>query len=138
MVSAATVYFDGGGQRGQPCVAAAVVQVEGKPGPITAARVIPSGGTNNVAEYEALVLGLEKALEYGARRVQAFGDSLLVVRQVRGEWAVKNPRLVELRLRARRLLERFERWGVAHVPREENVEADALGRSALDAWKVSR
>ena len=88
--------------------------------------------TNNRAEYEALIRGLEAAAEYGFSELAVRGDSQLVVRQVRGEWETNDPDLREKRLRARELLAAFDEWSIDHVPREINGRADELVNEALD------
>lgn len=82
--------------------------------------------TNNVAEYRAVIQGLEKALELGAVRVHLFSDSELLVRQLEGRYKVKNAALRPLYDEVKALLARFQDWKVRHVPREQNAEADAL------------
>jgi len=89
--------------------------------------------TNNVAEYRALIAGLEAAAPFGARRVRVRADSLLVVQQLKGLWKVKQPHLRPLHEQARRLLARYADVDLRHVPREQNVDADALVNAALDA-----
>ncbi len=88
--------------------------------------------TNNVAEYQALLHGLRFALDRGAREVEVFSDSELLVRQLGGRDRVKNPGLQPLFREAQGLLARFERVRVSHVPREQNRQADALANRAVD------
>jgi ribonuclease HI len=88
--------------------------------------------TNNVAEYQALLLGIERARALGAGEIELVGDSELVVRQVRGEYRVKDAALQDLHARVREALEGFERWSIRNVPREENEHADRLVNEALD------
>ena len=88
--------------------------------------------TNNVAEYQALLHGLRFALARGARSVEVFSDSELLVRQIEGRYRVKHPGLQPLHREAQSLLARFEKWRVAHVPRERKREADALANRAVD------
>ena len=88
--------------------------------------------TNNVAEYQALLHGLRFALDRGAREVEVFSDSELLVRQLAGRYRVKHPGLQPLFREAQALLSRFERFRVSHVPREQNREADALANRAVD------
>jgi ribonuclease HI len=88
--------------------------------------------TNNVAEYEGLLLGLARAKALGARSVEVRADSLLLVKQLQGEYAVKNAALKELHARARALLRGFEHVDVRHVPREENALADEMSNRAID------
>jgi ribonuclease HI len=88
--------------------------------------------TNNVAEYRALLLGLERARALGATEVEAIGDSELIVRQVNGEYRVKNAALRPLHAAALEALAGFARWELRSVPRAQNADADALVNAALD------
>jgi ribonuclease HI len=89
--------------------------------------------TNNVAEYRALISGLEAAAPFRARRVRVRADSKLVVEQVKGTWKVKQPHLRPLLEAARKLLSGYDEVDLQHVPRAENTDADALVNAALDA-----
>ena len=89
--------------------------------------------TNNVAEYRALLLGIELAKELGADEVELVADSLLIVEQVRGNWKVKQSHLRPLRQQAVRALEGLGSWSIRHVKRGENERADELLNDALDA-----
>lgn len=89
--------------------------------------------TNNVAEYKAVIAGLELALEKGVTEVDVYLDSELVVSQLRGDWKIKNDRLRVLAVRARSLLNRFERSSLHHVPRAMNADADKLANQGMDA-----
>lgn len=82
--------------------------------------------TNNRAEYHALIRGLEVASEKGCTEVEARGDSQLVVKQVRDEWSVNEPKLRPLRERVQELADGFEDFEIRHVSRDENREADEL------------
>jgi ribonuclease HI len=88
--------------------------------------------TNNVAEYSALLIGLETALRLGAQQVEVVADSELLVRQLEGVYRVKNEKLRPLFKRAKELLAKFERTSVRHVPREENKLADEMSNRAID------
>lgn len=88
--------------------------------------------TNNVAEYSALIAGLELALEHGITDLDVYMDSELVVSQLKGEWKIKNDRLRVLAVRARSLLNRFEQASIQHVPREMNSDADRLANQGMD------
>ncbi len=88
--------------------------------------------TNNVAEYSALILGLEEARRRGIDEIDVRMDSLLVVRQMQGLWKIKHPGLKPLALRAGALLAEFRRRTIEHVPREENADADLLANRAID------
>ena len=130
------VYFDGGA-RGNPGPAAigAVVWDDAIDPPARLASVSEYIGeaTNNVAEYRAVIAGLEAALATGARRVLVRGDSLLVIEQLRGKWKVKNAALRLLHDEARTLLAQFDEVELEHVVRAYNTDADALVNAALDA-----
>jgi len=88
--------------------------------------------TNNEAEYHGLILGLETALELGADSVEVNMDSELVVKQLRGEYRVKEPRLAELYTRAKALEQKFGEVRYFAVRREKNKEADAIVNQVLD------
>jgi ribonuclease HI len=89
--------------------------------------------TNNTAEYRALLLGLERARELGAREVEVVNDSQLVARQVTGEYRVKKDDLRPLHAAALAALRAFDRWSIKSVPREQNEHADELVNEAIDA-----
>lgn len=123
-----------GGARGNPGPAAVGVVVSASDGNVLERIAQPIGeATNNVAEYRALLLGLERARALGAIEVEAISDSELVVRQVHGDYRVKQATLRSLHEQARAALAGFERWQLRHVPREQNADADALVNAALDA-----
>ena len=88
--------------------------------------------TNNVAEYKALLLGIERAAAHGAERLELVGDSELIVRQVKGEYKVKDETLRELHAQVRTALQGFDGWSISHVRREQNAEADRLVNEELD------
>jgi probable phosphoglycerate mutase len=124
----------------------------GNPGPAGAGAVLFDAGgnvvaeltralghaTNNVAEYSALILGLEEAKRRGATSIDVRMDSLLVVEQMRGRWRIKHPGLRDLALRAGLLLASFPKREIRHVPREENGHADALSNRAIDEASPAR
>jgi ribonuclease HI len=122
-----------GGARGNPGPAAIGVVVSEPDGEVvrTVAETIGET-TNNVAEYRALLRGIELAAGYGAREVQVINDSELVARQLTGVYKVKHPAMQELHRQALAALGGFERWSIRSVPRAENAEADALVNEALD------
>jgi len=91
--------------------------------------------TNNVAEYTAMEDALKLALELGGTRLKVHSDSQLLVRQLSGQYRVKNARLAEYLLRIKELQRSFDSVEVLHVPREQNKRADALANQALDALK---
>lgn len=127
----AHLYFDGG-SRGNPGPAAigwVIVSGDG---------IVAEGGervgetTNNVAEYEALIRGLEAARDYGFDVLEIRGDSELIIEQVRGAWNTNDPELRERRVRVHELLRGFDEWSIAHVPREINERADELVNEAFE------
>jgi ribonuclease HI len=130
------VHFDGG-SRGNPGPAGigAVVTDPSSDPPARLASVSEYIGdtTNNVAEYRALIAGLEAARAFPARAVEVRGDSMLVIKQVEGAWKVKQAHLRPLMEDVRRLLAAYEHVALVHVPREQNTDADLLVNAALDA-----
>jgi ribonuclease HI len=129
----ATLWTDGGA-RGNPGPAAFAYVLEAEDGGALAAHGEAIGvATNNVAEYSALVAGLEKALELGVRELEVVSDSELMVKQMRGEYKVKNEALRELWARAGRLAREVGSVRYTAVRREHNALADRLVNEALDA-----
>ncbi|HEY2371824.1 MAG TPA: ribonuclease HI family protein [Gaiellaceae bacterium] len=123
-----------GGARGNPGPAAFAYVLEGEDGTVLAAHGETIGvATNNVAEYRGLVAGLERARELGVREVEVVSDSELMVKQMRGEYRVKNEALRELSLRADRLAREIGSVTYRAVRREHNELADRLVNEALDS-----
>lgn len=94
--------------------------------------------TNNVAEYRALIRGLEEARRLGADSVEILADSELLVRQINGEYRVRHPNLVPLYAEVMEKLKGFSSFSIVHVPRKENARADALANWALDEAERER
>jgi ribonuclease HI len=126
-----TIYTDGA-SRNNPGESGAGVYIlhDGKPFE-QIARYLGTT-TNNVAEYTAAIIGLEHALKAGARRVKLFADSELLVKQINGQYKVKNEGLKPLHAKARELIGRIGSVAVQYIPRERNKEADALANKAID------
>ena len=123
-----------GGARGNPGPAAYGYVLEAEDGTVLAAHGEAIGiATNNVAEYSALIAGLEKAVEAGVNELEVVSDSELLVKQMRGEYKVKNEALRELAARASRLARQVGRVRWTAVRREHNELADRLVNEALDA-----
>jgi ribonuclease HI len=123
-----------GGARGNPGPAAIGVVLSDPEGGVVDELAEPIGvATNNVAEYRALLRGLERAEALGAREVEIVGDSELVAKQLTGAYKVKHPAMKPLYEQAIKALRRFERWRIRTVPRAQNARADALVNAALDA-----
>jgi ribonuclease HI len=131
MTDSAVIHIDGAA-RGNPGPAAYAVVIT-RPGepPVEESDTLGTA-TNNVAEYSALVAGLERAAELGLRRLDVFSDSELLVKQMGGEYRVKHPDLLPLFEEAKRLRQGFERVTLTHVRRAQNARADQLCNEALD------
>jgi len=131
-MSRLTVNVDGGA-RGNPGPAAIGVVVRDAGGEVLEKLGERIGvATNNVAEYRALLRGIELAGEHGASELELVGDSELVVRQVEGRYKVKNAGMKELHEEVKRALRGFDSWSIRHVRRAENADADRLVNEALD------
>jgi ribonuclease HI len=122
-----------GAARGNPGPAGIGVMLKTRSGDVIVAEGRSIGhATNNVAEYRALLLGLEKALERGVRRVEVRADSELLIKQLKSEYRVKHPGLRPLFEQAAAMLRRFETFRLTHVRREQNSEADRLANEGID------
>jgi ribonuclease HI len=125
--------FTDGGARGNPGPAAAAYVLEADDGTVLDARGETIGvATNNVAEYRALVAGLAKAAELGVDDLEVVSDSELLVKQMNGDYRVKNAALIDLSLEAARLARQVGRVRYTAVRRTENELADSLVNEALD------
>lgn len=124
-----------GAARGNPGPAGIGAVVRGPRGRVLA-RVSEGIGvaTNNVAEYRAVIAGLQRAAEAGATHVLLRSDSKLLIEQLAGRFRVKNPTLVRLHGEVRAILGRFQDVQFEHVPRELNRDADKLANAGVDAW----
>lgn len=123
-----------GGARGNPGPAAIGVVICDADGAVLdelAERI--GSATNNVAEYRAVLRGLERAKELGADELEIVGDSELIARQLSGIYKVKHPSMRPLYEQAMAALRGFEHWQIRTVPRAHNARADALVNAALDA-----
>ena len=127
------LYCDGA-SRGNPGPASTGAVLKDKSGQVLAEVSRCLGrATNNRAEYQALIDGLQEARKLGASKVNIFADSQLMIRQVLGQYKIKNQDLKELAKEVHGLLSGFTKWRAEHIPRELNSEADALANRALDA-----
>jgi len=127
--------FTDGGSRGNPGPAAFGYVIEAEGGRVLASHGEAIGvATNNVAEYRALLAGLAKALELGVSELEVVSDSELLVKQMRGEYKVKNAALRELSVEAARLANKIGRVAYTAVRREHNELADRLVNEALDRY----
>jgi ribonuclease HI len=127
-----------GGARGNPGPAAAAAVLRSPEGDLLdEATQLLGSVTNNVAEYRALLLGLQRARELGADEVEVIGDSELIAKQVLGIYKVKHPDMRPLHLDAIQALRGFASWSIRTVPRAQNADADALVNAALDQAAAS-
>ena len=125
--------FTDGGSRGNPGPAASAYVLEAEDGTVLDARGEPIGvATNNVAEYRALVAGLSKAAELKVDELEVVSDSELLVKQMRGEYKIKNTALIDLSFEAKRHERRIGAVSYTAVRREHNELADRLVNDALD------
>jgi probable phosphoglycerate mutase len=123
-----------GGARGNPGPAAIGYVLEALDGTVLAAHGEAIGvATNNVAEYQALIAGLERAAQLGIEELEVISDSELLVKQMRGEYRVKNRGLIPLSIEAGQLARRVGSVRYTAVRREQNELADRLVNEALDA-----
>lgn len=128
----AVLYFDGG-SRGNPGPAGYGYLLERPDGELIVADGHAIGtATNNVAEYSGLIAGLRRAAELGIRQLRVFGDSKLVIEQMKGTWRVRAEGLKSLQLEARGLARGFDSVTYEHVRRAGNAEADRLANVAMD------
>ncbi len=132
------IYTDGAsrGNPGEAGIGVVVVTAAGEP--VAEIADYLGRATNNVAEYTALQVALEKARELGARRIEIRSDSELMVRQLNGQYKVKNEGLLPLFRAVAAMLRRFEQATVRHIPREQNRRADALANQGIDEKLTNR
>jgi ribonuclease HI len=126
-----TAYIDGGA-RGNPGPAGYGVYIQLPGGAIEELHGGLGIATNNVAEYNGLLAALKWTIDHGHRRLHIRADSELLVKQMRGEYKVKNPGLQPLAARARALVSQLERVTFEHVRREHNKDADRLSNVGMD------
>ena len=131
MTTPTVIHFDGGARPSNPGPAAIGYTIETGDWSDEGSDHIGEA-TNNEAEYHALIRGLENALGKGCVTVEVRGDSQLIVNQVTGDWRTKKEHLCPLRDRGQELADRFEKFEIEHISREENWEADALVEQTFD------
>ena len=118
------MYFDGASNALGNGIDAVIISPEGSHTPFTARLCFNC--TNNMAEYEACIMGLRAAIDLRIKFLSVFGDSALVISQIKGEWDTKHPNLIPYKEYVLTLLPHFEEITFEHFPREENKLADAL------------
>lgn len=122
-----------GASRGNPGESGAGVVIRDEKGNVIEKTCKYIGiATNNIAEYNALILALETAKQIGAKEVKIYSDSELMVKQIKGEYRVKNEGLKPLYQNVMSLLKDFKAYGIIHIEREKNTEADKLANQAID------
>jgi ribonuclease HI len=125
--------FTDGASRGNPGQAGAGAVIFAENGEELSAKAVYLGTcTNNVAEYKALLIGLQEALRLGCTELTIALDSELIVRQIQGRYKVKNETLLVLFNEVRQQLARLAKWSVVHVPRAQNARADQLANKGID------
>jgi ribonuclease HI len=124
--------FTDGAARGNPGPAGIGVVIRNEKEVLLEVADYIGKATNNVAEYMALIRGLEEAIDMGERSVEVFADSELIVKQIKGEYRVKNEGLAPLHYNAKSLIKKFKDFSITHVPREENEHADLLSNKGID------
>ena len=133
-----TAYIDGGA-RGNPGPAGYGVRVTGSAGQVLdEISKFLGRGTNNFAEYSALLAALDYSLQHGHKKLKVFSDSELLVKQMKGEYKVKSPDLRPLYDEARARIRKLESFSIQHLRREQNRDADRLANQAMDAGKKPR
>ena len=125
--------FTDGASRGNPGLAGAGIVLFAENGEEIATKSVYLGEcTNNVAEYKALIIGLQEALRHRCTTLALALDSELIVRQIQGRYKVKNEFLLPLFNEARVLLAQLGHWSISHVPRADNARADQLANQGID------
>lgn len=131
----AILYFDGGIRQGIMAYGYLLVDVNDETDVIASGHRTCGNGTSNIAEYRALIAGLQGSLKVGANIIHVIGDSQLIIRQVTGIFKVNKPELKRHRDRVLELLENFEDYTIKWVPRRENKRADALVNEVFERRK---
>lgn len=127
------IAYTDGGARGNPGPAGFGVVVQDEAGHKVASLSQYLGHqTNNVAEYQGLIAALEYAAQHEPKALKVISDSELLVKQIRGEYKVKNPTLQDLHARAKQLIRQLDWFSIQHVLRGKNAEADRLANEAMD------
>lgn len=132
-MSELTIHTDGA-SRGNPGVSGAGALIEDSSGKVLAeiCKYLGDNCTNNQAEYSSLILALEEAIKLKATSIKIYADSELMVRQIKGEYRVKNPGIKPLFEEAMKLLKKISTHTIEHIPREQNKRADKLANLAID------
>lgn len=127
-----SLYTDGASRGNPGDSGAGIILKDSKGTTLKKIRKYLGRGTNNQAEYNALLLGLNLAKGAGAKKLNVYLDSELVVKQVRGEYRVKNSEIKPLHQNVMKMIQAFDKIDILHIPREINGEADLLANQAID------
>ena len=130
-----TLYSDGAA-RGNPGPAGVGIVIKKGVDTLLEASAYIGKTTNNIAEYMALIRGLEEALLLGIKEIDCFADSELLVKQIQGEYKVKNEGLVPLHHHLKELIKKFKAFNLSHTGREENKQADKLANRGIDEYAL--
>ena len=128
-----TAYFDGGARSNPGPAGYGVYIVDDQANVLAELHGSLGIATNNVAEYRGLIAALQWAVDHNVTEITVKGDSLLIIEQMRGNYKVKNEGLKPLHMQARMLVMQVGNVKFAHVPREQNKDADRLSNVAMDA-----
>lgn len=126
-----SLYFDGASKGNPGKSGSAAVLYKGEKEVANVGKYIGPRKTNNEAEYMGLIFGLILCIQLNIKNVKVYGDSQLIIKQMTGEYAVKNERLKKLYEDVRKLIVEFESIGFEHVRREKNARADQLANEAV-------
>ena len=132
------IYADGASRGNPGAAAAAAILLDASGSELGRSQTYLGTDTNNAAEYQGLRLGLLLADQLGKRRIACRLDSELVVKQMRGEYRIRNPRLRAIAQTVKELCGRFELVEFVHVPRAGNAVADGLANAAIEAYLAAR
>jgi len=125
-------YVDGAARGNPGAAGAGVILKDGEGNVVEKVALYLGKATNNMAEYKALILALERARELGASSLQVYSDSELLVHQINGRYRVRVPHLQQLCQEAIRIMRDIGRVNISHIPREKNAEADEQANRAID------
>ncbi len=132
------IIFTDGVSRGNPGLAAIGATIKDEQGRLITSISQPIGrATNNQTEYRAIIAALEKAVSLGASQIDMYSDSELVVRQINGQYRVKNASLKPLYQQVKQLQNQLAGFTITHVPRQQNTEADSLANMALKRFQAT-
>lgn len=128
----ARIYTDGAA-RGNPGPAGIGIVIKNEKKVLLEVSDFIGKATNNIAEYMALIRGLEEAIDLGEDEVEVFADSELMVKQIQGEYRVKNQGLIPLHHHVKSLIKKFKSFDISYITRQDNKRADSLANQGIDS-----